>query len=142
MARHCWRGKSSRIPTCSRTAGRATWHGIAAPRTITSSRTNAIRASRSTISRRTDRCRATRASPLRFAADLGPGIFQRDRSIEDGLARGRVGINAEVPLTLELKARAMTGGRQCGLDLGVAQDLEGVRIDIGQRIASAFSRIG
>jgi hypothetical protein len=41
-----------------------------------------------------------------FAADLRPGVLQRDSSIEDRLARRRIGIDAEVALPLELKARA------------------------------------
>ena len=41
-----------------------------------------------------------------FAADLRPGVLERDRSIEHRRARVRIGIHAEVALPLELEPRA------------------------------------
>src|SRR5262245_24303218 len=68
---------------------------------------------------------------LSASIDLRPRVLQRDGAVEHRPARNGVGIDGEVPETLELKARAGRGVREAGLYLRTGQHVERVWIQIG-----------
>ena len=84
---------------------------------------------------------ARRTHPLFLRRFLGPRIAERGRAIEDRSARFRIDrVGEEVAEALELKVLAGLGGGERRLELGVAHDVERVRIDVVEE-RLAFRRI-
>src|SRR5262249_42466615 len=57
------------------------------------------------------------SSGVLLLLDLGPGVAQRDRTVEHELSRRRIAIDAEVAEALELIARAGLRRRERRLEL-------------------------
>ena len=55
---------------------------------------------------------------LAFPGHFGPGVFERNRPVEDGFAGHAVGVGAEVADALELELFAGAGRCQRRFDLG------------------------
>src|SRR5512140_948776 len=74
----------------------------------------------------------------RLFLDLGPRILERDGAIEDRLTGSRIAVDAEVPETLELEAAAGRGGSQRRLELGIVDDFQRLRIEVGSELLALF----
>src|SRR5512142_1863931 len=67
--------------------------------------------------------------------DLGPGVAKRDRPIEHQRSWPRIqGVAGEIPDTLELVPRAVWVPSHARLDLGPANDHEGLGVEHAQEI--------
>ncbi len=84
-------------------------------------------------------CEYARAGSV-LAGDLGPGIAQANRAIEHQSPRVRVLIWAEIALPFELHDIVGIERRQRGLDAGIVEDFERLRIEFGCKVAGI--RIG
>src|SRR6266545_3309542 len=62
--------------------------------------------------------------------DLGPAVTQTYGSIEDRLAPGRIRIDSEIPVPLELINASRHCVSQAGFHAARGQDLQGVRVEI------------
>src|SRR5262249_30175846 len=68
--------------------------------------------------------------------DLGPGVAEGDRPVEDQALWRRVhGVHAEVPVALELDGAARGGAGEARLDQRVGQRLERARVEVGLPVA-------
>src|SRR5215510_3559579 len=74
------------------------------------------------------------------ALHLGPGVTQADRAIEHELVGGRVRVEAEVALPLELHGLAGPGRGQRRLDASISERFERIRIEIADEVGGV--RVG
>src|SRR4051812_35261634 len=72
---------------------------------------------------------------------LGVAVAQPDRPVEDEPAGGGVLVEIEIALPFELNRRLEIADRERRLEAAVLQQLERVRVQIGEEIAAA-ARIG
>ena len=70
--------------------------------------------------------------------DLCPGIFQGHGSVEHRFAGARIGIDAEVPETLELIAASHGGIGQRRFEFATGQHLQRMRIEVRGKVLSLF----
>src|ERR1700731_646735 len=81
-------------------------------------------------------CRTSGTNSPACRLRLGITVAQTHRAVEDEPARPRIRIEAEIALALELHRRIARRVGERGLEAGVAHHVDGIRVDVGEEIAS------